>query len=83
MAPNGHLLVTNNDVINPDPNQPSDLIEFTVEGQFVKDISIHPRPSGAFGLAVETPGKTSKLAAVDDSVNLFQIWTLKREEQEQ
>ncbi len=29
MAPNGDLLVANNDVINSDPNQPSEIVEFT------------------------------------------------------
>ncbi len=76
MAPNGHLLVTNNDSINPDPNQPSELVEFTVEGEFVKEISLDPTPGGSFGLAVEPLGKKAKVAAVDDSVNLFLIWTL-------
>jgi len=77
-APNGHLLVTNNDstLINFDPNQPSELVEFTVHGKFVKQISLDPSPGGAFGLAVENLGKTAKLAAVDDSVNLFLIWTI-------
>ena len=80
MAPNGDLLVTNNDspTINPDPNQPSELVEFTIDGHFVKEISLDPTPGGSFGLAVENLGNgTSKLAAVDDSVNLFLIWTLK------
>ena len=83
-APNGHLLVTNNDstLINFDPNQPSELVEFTVEGRFVKQISLDPTPGGAFGLAVENLGKTAKLAAVDDSVNLFLIWTLKLQGEE-
>jgi len=80
MAPNGHLLVTNNDIINPDPNQPSELVEFTVEGRFVKQISLDPTTGGAFGLAVEKMGNTAKLAAVDDSVNLFLIWTLKSDD---
>jgi hypothetical protein len=82
MAPNGHLLVTNNDspTINLDPNQPSELVEFTVDGHFIKEISLDPTPGGSFGLAVETMGKMAKLAAVDDSVNLFLIWTLKAQE---
>jgi hypothetical protein len=80
MAPNGHLLVTNNDVINADPNQPSELVEFTVDGEFVKEISLDPTPGGSFGLAVEPLGKKAKLAAVDDSVNLFLIWTLNSHE---
>jgi hypothetical protein len=78
MAPNGHLLVTNNDAINPDPAQPSELVEFTIQGKFVKQISLDPSPGGSFGLAVENDGyNTSRLAAVDDSVNLFLIWTLR------
>ena len=36
-APNGDLLVTNSDVINPDPNQPSEIVEFTTSGVFVKE----------------------------------------------
>lgn len=84
MAPNGHLLVTNNDsnLINFDPNQPSELVEFTAQGEFVKEISIDPTPGGAFGLAVEMLGNTAKLAAVDDSVNLFVIWTLQSPNQQ-
>jgi len=80
MAPNGHLLVTNNDVINSDPTQPSEIVEFTVEGEFVKEISMDPAQGGAFGLAVGITGKTAKFAAVDDATNLFLIWTLKLHE---
>lgn len=81
MAPNEHLLVTNNDSINPDPAQPSELVEFTVDGHFVKEISLDPTPGGSFGLAVERLGRKAKLAAVDDSVNLFVIWTLNAHEE--
>lgn len=78
MAPNRHLLVTNNDssLINFDPNQPSELVEFTVEGEFIKEISLDPTPGGSFGLAVEDLANSAKLAVVDDSVNLFLILTL-------
>jgi hypothetical protein len=64
-------------VINSDPNQPSEIVEFTVEGKFVKEISVDPAQGAAFGLAVETMGTTSTFAAVDDATNLFLIWTLK------
>jgi DNA-binding beta-propeller fold protein YncE len=76
MAPNGHLLVTNNDVINSDPTQPSEIVEFTVGGKFVKEISVDPAQGGSFGLAVQTTGETAKFAAVDDATSLFLIWTL-------
>ena len=39
-APNGDLLVSNNDTINPDPTQPSEVVEFTKQGAFVKELSI-------------------------------------------
>jgi hypothetical protein len=39
LAPNGHLLVSNSDGINPDPNQPSEIVEFTVHGQFIGQLS--------------------------------------------
>jgi len=76
MAPNGHLLVTNNDVINSDPNQPSEIVEFTVGGKFVREISVDPAQGGSFGLAVQTTGHTATFAAVDDATSLFLIWTL-------
>jgi hypothetical protein len=76
MAPNGHLLVTNNDSINSDPTQPSEIVEFTVGGKFVKEISVDPAQGGSFGLAVQTNGHTATFAAVDDATSLFLIWTL-------
>ena len=75
-APNGHLLVTNNDGINPDPNQPSEIVEFTKWGDFVKEIPVDPSQGGAFGLAVRTTEDTAIFAAVDDVTNSLTIWTL-------
>jgi DNA-binding beta-propeller fold protein YncE len=76
MAPNGHLVVANNDAINPDPNQPSEIVEFTIGGRFVKEISVDPNPGGAFGLAVMTRGDVARFAAVDDNASVLLIWTL-------
>jgi len=76
MAPNGHLVVANNDAINPDPNQPSEIVEFTIGGRFVKEISVDPNPGGAFGLAVMTQGDVARFAAVDDNASVLLIWTL-------
>src|SRR5208282_2996476 len=74
-APNGHLLVTNNDVINSDPNQPSEIVEFTKEGEFVKEISVDPQQGGSFGLAVSKMGDTAVFAAVDDVTSNLLVWT--------
>jgi hypothetical protein len=79
MAPNGHLLVTNNDGINPDANQPSEIVEFTKDGRFVKQISVDPSQGGSFGLAVRTTEDKAILAAVDDNTATLTIWTLDRE----
>ncbi|WP_263354849.1 NHL repeat-containing protein [Acidicapsa acidisoli] len=76
-APNGHLLVTNNDVINSDPNQPSEIVEFTKEGDFVKEIPVDPNQGGSFGLGVSVQDNgTAILAAVDDNTATITIWTL-------
>jgi hypothetical protein len=79
-APNGHLLVSNNDGINPDPTQPSEIVEFAVEGQFVKQLSVDPAQGGAFGLAVRSTEDTAVFAAVDDNAPTLLIWTLNLEQ---
>lgn len=76
LAPNGHLLVTNNDTINPDTTRPSEIVEFTVAGQFVKEISVDPALGGSFGLATEVGPQFPILAAVDDNTATIDIWHL-------
>ena len=49
---NGHLLVSNSDGINSDPNQPSEIVEFTIKGQFIGELSLDALPGGAFGLSL-------------------------------
>jgi hypothetical protein len=75
-APNGDLLVSNNDAINPDPNQPSEIVEFTITGHFVKQLSMDPAPGGSFGLNVMPMGLISRFAAVNDNQSNISIWTL-------
>jgi hypothetical protein len=68
MAPNGHLLVANSDVINSDPGQPSEIVEFTVTGKFVAQYSVDPAQGGSFGLAVQQlDEEVATFAAVDDN----------------
>jgi len=78
MSPNGHLIVSNSDVINPDPKHPSELTEFTIEGRFVAQLSIDPNAGGSFGLAFAQPqGSFVRFAAVDDNVPNITIWNLR------
>lgn len=76
LAPNGDLLVSNNDVINSDPTQPSEIVEFTTSGQFVKELPVDPNQGGSFGLSVQTGKTTSQFGAVDDNQSNISIWTL-------
>jgi hypothetical protein len=75
-APNGHLIVANNDNVNGDPNQPSELVEFTKNGKFVKQISVDPLQGGSFGLAVGNSNGVTQLAAVDDNQSILLIWNI-------
>ena len=75
-APNGDLLVSNSDVINSDPNQPSEIVEFTKQGQFVKQLNVDPAQGGSFGLAVNVNGGTAFFAAVDDNTATLTIWKI-------
>ena len=78
MAPNGHLLVSNSDGINPDPNQPSEIVEFTVRGEFIGQLSVDPNEGGAFGLnIVKISDDEVRFAAVDDNTNTITIWELR------
>ncbi len=77
LAPNGHLIVSNSDVVNSDPNHPSELVEFTVDGQFVADRPVDPAQGGSFGMAIlgSRHGVTT-FAAVDDNASALEIWTV-------
>lgn len=76
LLPNGHLLVANSDGSNVDPNQPSELVEYSATGQFLGQMPVDPNNGGAFGLAVNYLGwATIRMAAVDDNANALQIST--------
>ena len=59
LTPTGHLIVANSDGSNADPNQPSELVEFTTTGQFVAQYPIDANNGGAFGLNVTTIGPST------------------------
>jgi hypothetical protein len=76
LDPNGDLITANGDAVNTDTSQPSELVEFTVTGQFVGQFSVDPSLGAAFGLAVEASGNSERFAAVDDATNVLDIWDL-------
>jgi hypothetical protein len=67
----GNLITANGDAINPDPNQPSELVEFTKTGKFVGQFSISTTQGGAFGVASTLDRR--QFAAVNDITNSVQI----------
>jgi hypothetical protein len=82
-TPNGHLITTNDDAVNPSatPSQNSEIVEFTKDGSFA-EFSIDSVPGAAFGIAVASlpavflPVGLARLAAVDDSRNDLTVFTL-------
>ncbi|HKT66420.1 hypothetical protein [Burkholderia sp. 22313] len=78
LAPNGHLVTANGDAVNPDPLQPSEIVEFTVNGRFIAQMQVDTVPGSAFGLAFGQGSKGQpQFAAVDDNTNTATVWTLR------
>ena len=73
LAPNGDLLTTNGDAVNPDPSQPSELIEFTPKGQFVGQLPLDQGQGAAFGLETIVSGNVLTLWSVDDVTNTLDM----------
>jgi sugar lactone lactonase YvrE len=73
LLPNGHLITTNGDAVNPDPNQSSEIVEFTPDGDFVSQFQLDPAPDAGFGIAVEQSDATVTIAADNDNHNTVQI----------
>lgn len=77
LGPNGHLFTANGDAVNADKNQPSEIVEFTRDGQFVAQLSIDPAQDGAFGIAFsQVMNNHVQFAAVDDNGNNIIDWNL-------
>jgi hypothetical protein len=71
-SPLGTLLTANGDAVNPDPTHPSEIVEFTTAGAFVREFNIDAAQGGAFGIATATTGGVPivfNFAAVDDVSN--------------
>lgn len=77
LGPCGHLFAGQSDVINSDPDQPSEYVEFTTDGKFVSQLSVDPGQGGAFGVGLVRQGDDAiRFAAVDDNANDINVWTL-------
>jgi hypothetical protein len=67
-APNGHLLAANGDAVNANVLFPSEIVEFTVDGQFVSEYNVDSSQGGAFGIAIQAGGPFN-YAVIDDVTN--------------
>jgi hypothetical protein len=76
LAPNGDLLTSNGDAVNPDPNFASEIVEFTPEGKFIAQFSVDAAPGSAFGMALEASEDQLRFAAVDDNLNVLDVWKI-------
>jgi DNA-binding beta-propeller fold protein YncE len=76
-APDGNLIVANGDAINSDPNQPSELVEFTRTGRFIGQFSLSTSQGGAFGVAAVPGRRGAMFAAVNDVDNTLTIWPIR------
>ena len=76
-APNGDLLAANGDAVNADPAHPSEIVEFTPSGHFVREYNLDAGQGGAFGLdAVVDSDGGFNYAAVDDVTNSLSVYRL-------
>jgi hypothetical protein len=77
-APNGNLFTSNGDAtMNNDPTHPSEIIEFTKSGQFVREFNVDAAQGGAFGIATVVSGPARfNFAAVDDVPNVISVYGL-------
>jgi hypothetical protein len=81
-APNGDLISTQGDAVNPDPNQPSEIVECTAKGKFVAQVPVNSsgQQGGAFGIALAAEEGQIQFAAVDDIFNTLEVWTINTEQ---
>jgi hypothetical protein len=76
-APNGDLLTANGDAVNGDPTHPSEIVEFTKSGEFVREFNVDAGQGGAFGIATVLFGYPPfNFAAVDDVSNSISVYFL-------
>jgi hypothetical protein len=78
-APNGNLITANADPthFSPTATDPSEIIEITRGGTFVRKFSIDPNPGSAFAVLVKHEDRGSEpFVYVDDFVGNCIIWKL-------
>src|SRR6516162_10077947 len=79
-APNGNLIIANADPAHfPPTTDPSEIIESTRSGTFVRKFSIDPNSGSAFAVDINNNHHVSQFVYVDDFVSNCTIWKLPTE----
>lgn len=83
-TPSGHLLTTNGDAINFDATHPSEVIEFTQSGKFIRESNIDAAVGAAFGITTKLlpPRARFNFAAVNDDTNAVEVFGLRPQDDE-
>ena len=68
LAPTGDLLAANGDAVNADVPYPSEIVEFTAGGRFIREYDVDSSQGGAFGLDTLSEGPFN-YAVIDDVTN--------------
>jgi DNA-binding beta-propeller fold protein YncE len=87
-APNGNLLAANGDAVNADALHPSEIIEFTRDGQFVREYDVDESEGGAFGIDTQSDERYGSderhgfnFAVIDDVTNSLSVVRLRQREE--
>ncbi len=76
-APNGNLLAANGDAVNADVLHPSEIVEFTRWGRFVREYNVDASQGGAFGIdTVLGESRGFNYAVIDDVANSLTVTRL-------
>jgi hypothetical protein len=76
IAPNRNLVTANADPAThaaPNGANPSELVEFTTSGKFVRQFSIDPNQGSAFAILNVPSGNANQFAYVDDFLSIVNI----------
>ena len=77
IAPNGNLITANADpAAHVDPTQPSEIVEFTIGGSFVRQYSIDPNTGSAFAILNVASSAANEFAYVNDFSSILNILRL-------
>jgi hypothetical protein len=75
------LLTANGDAVNADLLHPSEIVEFTKSGQFIREYNVDSSQGGAFGIdAREGQDGDFNFAVVDDVTNNLSVLHLPPQE---